>query len=386
MRWLAVLALGACSFSPGALTSDAQPVADVRVDDTPSIDAAVDAAVPDGHVRRIDLVDAKIRGGPHTNFPVLISLTASWLLDKANGGDVTRPDGFDIYFSADAAGATRLAHDVELYDPAGGTLVSWVRIPSLAAQSVLYIHYGSRTITTDQQDVAAVWSQGYVLVVHMNGTGDASANAAQVVGVTSGQAAGRVGPARIFNGDDDYIDAGSDAPLDDIFTGGGTAEAWFNATGWGEGSRGRLFDKGGNNGWIFYLYNTNSRATLAFFHGSTGTTAGTWLAPDGSIALDAWHHVAVVYNKDLVANLPNLYINGVLQTTLTVVNVPSTAMDSDAAATLYLGTNANAGDRTFHGLLDEMRMSSVPRSTAWLQTQYANQSDPATFYTISAPL
>ena len=48
--------------------------------------------------------------------------------------------------------------------------------------------------------------------------------------------------------------------------------------------------------------------------------------------------------------------------------------------------NTDAGGRTFAGILDEMRLSSVARSDGWLVTQFRNQSSPSTFYTVSAPL
>ena len=37
-------------------------------------------------------------------------------------------------------------------------------------------------------------------------------------------------------------------------------------------------------------------------------------------------------------------------------------------------------------MLDELRLSSVVRSSDWIATEYANQSDPTTFYAVSEPL
>jgi len=39
----------------------------------------------------------------------------------------------------------------------------------------------------------------------------------------------------------------------------------------------------------------------------------------------------------------------------------------------------------FNGAIDEVRVSNIARSPDWISTEYANQSQPLTFYTISAP-
>jgi hypothetical protein len=70
------------------------------------------------------------------------------LKTTANGGQVTDAEGDDIIFTADAAGASPLDHEVESYDPTTGTLVAWVRLPTLAVSqdTVFYLHYGNSDI------------------------------------------------------------------------------------------------------------------------------------------------------------------------------------------------------------------------------------------------
>jgi hypothetical protein len=48
---------------------------------------------------------------------------------------------------------------------------------------------------------------------------------------------------------------------------------------------------------------------------------------------------------------------------------------------MYLGDN-NANTRLFNGSIDEIRVSSIARSSSWISTEYANQNSPSTFYTI----
>ena len=72
-------------------------------------------------VHRIDVVGT-VTGGPHADFPVLVSVTESWLRDAASGGVVTSSAGYDIRFFADAGGTTRLSYEIERYTPASREL------------------------------------------------------------------------------------------------------------------------------------------------------------------------------------------------------------------------------------------------------------------------
>jgi len=389
---LALIAFAGCSFTPGALTQrddaamgpmDDSTLADMSMID---VDAAPDAAPdsppppPTQFVRLIDLDDAKITGAPHADFPVLVTITATWLRAKSSGGDVERDDGFDIFFSSDQPGATRLAHEVEAYLPAAGTLVAWVKVPTLQAATTFFLHYGSDSITTDQQNVAGVWTGAYELVMHLDVVGDATGKTTSFSAVTTAVTTGQIDQARTFDGADDRIDTGSAAAIDNIFAAGGTFEGWMNPDTFGEGGFGRLAEK---SEWLLGLNNTDVTSSIGFIH-SSSSSQGWWTAADNSVTLDTWQHVAIVYNKDSTANDPQFFINGV-SVGITERNTPGGSMDSDASSTLYIGNRSDL-QRTFAGQLDEVRLSSVSRSADWIATQYRNQSNPGAFYSISAPL
>jgi hypothetical protein len=340
---------------------------------------------PAGFVRRIDIVDAMVTGGPHVDFPLLVSGSTTWLRDAANGGDVARGDGFDIYFSDDQAGTTRLAHEVESYTPATGTLVAWVKVPSLVASKVLYNHYGNAAITTSQQDVAGVWTASYQQVLHLTGTtADATGKTASITSsnVTT-SAAGKIGGTYTFNGADSEINTGSVSAVDNVFTGGGSIEAWIRPSGFGEISLGRILEKGSANGWAWYVDNVNRPGAVTFLHGAEGVD-GLWVSPSNSIALNSWHHVTVVYDKGAATNDPVMFIDGALVTPTRLTNLQGN-LRTDAAASITVGNSA-AGDRAYAGAIDEVRLSSVSRSSGWFRTQHRNQSAPSTFYAISNPL
>jgi hypothetical protein len=391
MRWLSLVVLGACSFTPGVLPGDGAGSDARGVDSSLQSDATETDGMPDGppaatgpFVRLIDIVDAKVAGGPHVDFPLLVSITAPWLKSKANSGDVVRTDGFDVYFSADQLGATRLAFEVETYSPTAGTLIAWVKIPSLVAQTTLYLHYGDPAITTSQAMVTATWSGGYELVAHMATSSDATNNASAISATTGAAVTGQIGSALTFNGAGDRISYGSDSELDNVFGGGGAIEIGANPTSFGQSDLGRLLSKEDSNGWFLSVDDSNVNDSLGFQHGGASGSKGSWMGQNNNIPLNLWTHIALVYNKDSSSNNAAIYINGT-SVTPQELDSPSGPLDSDASSTLVVG-NRTSADRSFAGLLDEVRVSSVSRSGDWLGTQYRNQSDPSTFYTVGTPL
>ena len=188
---------------------------------------------------------------------------------------------------------------------------------------------------------------------------------------------GKVGKALDFDGSDDNIGCGSDSTLDDIST--ITIESTFKAAGWGESGSGRVISKsttGNENGYTVFLYSSNSR--LGFIQGWT-TTDGTWHIPDSSINLDTWYHSVVQYDRSYgTGDKPIIYLNSVSQT-VTTSQTPVGTIESDAAQNVCIAARA-ATDREFNGIIDEMRLSSVTRSSAWIKaTYYSNWDNLITF-------
>jgi len=50
-----------------------------------------------------------------------------------------------------------------------------------------------------------------------------------------------------------------------------------------------------------------------------------------------------------------------------------------------LGGLSNASD-LHDGMLDEVRISNVARSADWILTEFSNQSDPGSFYTVGSEI
>jgi hypothetical protein len=133
---------------------------------------------------------------------------------------ILNPNGYDIFFSTDPNGLTKLDHEMEEYNPVTGQVVAWVRIPTLShtTDTVLYLFYGNPNITSSQQNPGGVWNSNYQAVYHLanvaNGVANDSTNLADNGTLTSVAAAsGEIDGAGSFNGTSSYVQIpGADFP------------------------------------------------------------------------------------------------------------------------------------------------------------------------------
>ena len=117
----------------------------------------------------------------------------------------------------------------------------------------------------------------------------------------------------------------------------------------------------GANGFLFYVntYNTGDKKfILETGNGGNGKQAGTTA---GAVTSAVWRHLAAVVDRS--GGTANLYVDGVDKTS---VNSVKTAFATNQ--TVYLGTfpPPNVTQYPFHGVLDEMRVDTVARSSNWV--------------------
>jgi hypothetical protein len=156
------------------------------------------------------------------------------------------------------------------------------------------------------------------------------------------------GSGIIFNGTTDLINSGSDASIDDIFVGGGTISWKQRVDGLGENNLGRPISKA--TWWVEVVNNTSTmRFTQTFSVG-----IGRWTFP---VSPSIEQAIAIVYNNDLGANDPVVYVNGI-SVTVTETSTPGSNLDtSDAGSDLVIGNDVT-GVRTWDGVLSDIRMNS----------------------------
>lgn len=356
-------------------------------------------AFPEGWGRKCKLtidpakVDANL-----TDFPVLLTEDnlPSEMLD-ADGEHPALSGGGDIRFSVYGSGTTQLACEVISFvtdnNPANASAEIWVKIPSVSGSvnTEFYIWWEkageTQPAANDTYGSQNVWDSNFWSAHRLqesgNGTAneykDSTANArhGQGGGGTAlrvpTQTDGRVGKGQDFDGGD-YIllpkyDLSSFSQL--------TISCWIYAE---DITTNRYYN-------IVRQSNTTPDYILGFQEWGTvlslglKTTSG-YNELDVSITpgnyVNAWLHIAAIYNgsnKKILVNGSSIGNN----------STNSGNINYDSSATNNYGSDKGIYD-FFNGKIDEVKFSTTARSNEWINAEYNNQNDPATFIIPGTPL
>ena len=322
------------------------------------------------------------------DFPLMFSIYDQDLKDQVQS------EGQDIAFSN---GTDWLAHEIETFDqnynPNYAKLVAWVRIPFLSgsADTIIYMYYGNSTMAP-QQNPIGVWDDNYAGVWHLNqapgdpiedstsNNHDGTTYNMQTDDLVSGQ----VGQGLEFDGYNDYIQTNSNELEDaeDI-----TIEAWFKAD---STSMGHIVWEGDSFQYAAYADGGGPHDEI---HIGTGDCTeeedneisiflkGASTDIDWAISFSDttnFHHLVGVFSNISSSPIGELFLDGGSQGTDSADSISRSNWDTD----LRIG-RPGASSRYFDGVLDEIRVSTVARSVEWIETEYNNQYDPVTFYSVS---
>jgi hypothetical protein len=99
-----------------------------------------------------------------TDFVLLVRESGDWLKPATAGGRMQHPEAFDLRFELE--NGAKLDHELERYEPAVGSVLAWVRVPSwqLSGQLRLVLYYGKPGLTVTEANPASVW-RGYLTVL-----------------------------------------------------------------------------------------------------------------------------------------------------------------------------------------------------------------------------
>ncbi|OLS31170.1 MAG: hypothetical protein ThorAB25_04910, partial [Candidatus Thorarchaeota archaeon AB_25] len=324
------------------------------------------------------------------NFPVLIDL-----YDTDLRTDV-RADGRDIAF---AIGEETLAHELELFEPSFNLthahLVAWVNVPLLSGstETAISMYYGN-PMAPIVYDSGPVWDSGYLGVWHLSesGTGatdeyqDSSQHKQHGTGGEGNtsfvptQVTGKIGSGQDFNdldGHYDLIDCG-DSPQWNIDGYQITLEAWVQHDITPNNHvYGIMNHKGWYDGYALYI-NFGGGSTLKPTFTLPGDTHMLVGANDVT-GLD-WHHIVATYDGSLM----RIYVDGVQDPT--VLAKTDAILPSSYEQGFWIGHGDQPKDKVWSaewdGQIDEVRISDVVRSASWIQTEFQNQNDPSSFFSI----
>jgi len=159
----------------------------------------------------------------------------------------------------------------------------------------------------------------------------------------------KYGNALYFDGDDDYVDAGNDASLDikDAIT----IEAWIYYQG------GRSYPRI-NDKYPAPSINIEQVSDRLAWYSEIGSSLVDFRFPNTIISRDVWSHIVVTYAND-AEHAIKAYVNGQLKDT----KINFSGQLSTTATHLVIG-NRLAQDRTFNGLIDEVRIYNRALSLA----------------------
>ena len=304
------------------------------------------------------------------DFPVLINLASDTELaaDAQNDGD-------DIVFTS-SDGVTKLSHEIEKFVGATGELVAWVKVPYLSsgADTAIYMYYGNGTVG-NQEDVANVWDADYRGVWHLDEAVTDETTAGTHLDSTSSanngsqdgndDIPGKVGTGQDFDGND-FINLGTGFP---------PVGATFTIEGW------VWFDSFASNPTIFarqqftnldyrVVRDSGLRIDISYDGSEPGDAAAS--APT-AVSTGQWYHFAAVKTT---SNL-TMYLDGAAGTPTATAGTVNYNASLENRMSIRMD-----GSQGLDGRLDELRVSAIPRSADWIQTEFNNENSPATFYTV----
>ena len=77
----------------------------------------------------ITINSGQVSSGPHSNFPMLFSVTDANLKSTGSGGHVQNSSGYDIVFRG--SDGIQIDHEIEKYMATTGEFVAWGRVSSI---------------------------------------------------------------------------------------------------------------------------------------------------------------------------------------------------------------------------------------------------------------
>ncbi|MBU1033400.1 LamG domain-containing protein [Patescibacteria group bacterium] len=200
------------------------------------------------------------------------------------------------------------------------------------------------------------------------GTTAAGANGIVLISATTNAPTqGKIGKARMFNGDNDYVTIPDSSSLD--ITGPLTVSSWVKLNGTNTTNHGGI-NKYANN------TTYSAQRSYGFVFAANATNPIVYLSADGStplgfasstnISQEEWHHIAFTYEPSTSVKI---YIDGKLDLNSTT-DVPASLFNSSAP--LWIGTNYDNTDSTrfSNSLYDEVRIDSVVRSAEEIRQAY----------------
>jgi hypothetical protein len=329
--------------------------------------------------------------GDLVDFPVLVSVVDSDLVAHAQF------DGDDVLFMDGVGVANRLLHEIEFFDGSSGELVVWVNVSGLSSSvdSVFYLYYGN-PICGSQQVVEMVWDSNYIAIYHLNGINyleidDSTYNNLDVIekqGNPIFQVPGKIGLCVDFdesslNVDDSDLLSFTDGSNHDKPM---TIEAWVKCDIPGS-NHNPIISKYAHNQkeWIIIkpVYEPN-KGMLYFIDKTSEATIRRYTESSLNVNNTGWNYIAGIYNGNETGYGISFVLDGLVEKGDQITSSAYSGM-KNLNEKMRIGSYHNVNENKWYywqGLIDEVRISKIARTSEWLITSYNTMNDPSNFFSL----
>jgi hypothetical protein len=305
-----------------------------------------------------------------TNFPVLVVLSNN-VGQNFTFADFVTTNGTDLRFATNSASTDWLNYEIESWNTnAGQASYVWVQVPTIPTngQGAIWANWGDAAASNRLPCTTngAVWTNGYVGVWHLPDASNSTARDSTsnrydgtVTSVTATNA--MVDGAGGFNGTSSKIVIGDK----DVFSSNVlTLESWIkpNSGSLGTAIKG-ILTKRPTDEYILWL--NGGKAEVRVYPGPNTLTGNTGLS-----AGQLYHVVGVISASSISIYLNGTSDGGPLTRTSTIPNTTDPVV---------IGWDNYNTSRYFDGVIDEVRVSTVARSSNWVWACWLNQASNAFF-------
>jgi len=319
---------------------------------------------PAGYTRCKNITINNPTGTTLNNFPVNLNITYD--ADMQSDFD-------DLKFYTGDCGGTGVSQYAELENKTdSANAYVWVKTNLTAGLNTLSMYYKNSTVSSGWDNGANVWDNNYVLVLHMNDAHDSSSyqNNGTVVRNVVFQTSEWSNGA-FFNGSSgNAINISRPNSLNISI---GTFEAWGNPRTLGVTSR--VISKEASTSaqpWALEYSSDVPTCQLCTLTNGTTSEACTGTLGSGITAYNTWTHIVGIFN----GTRKEMYFNGLKNVTTAYTGTFNQTYDNS----VVIGNN-NALSRYMNGSLDEVRISNIGRSAAWINMTYQLMAAHATWVT-----
>lgn len=344
--------------------------------------------------------NTQIGGTDLLNYPLLVRGTLTDLKQNVSGGQVQSASGYDIIFTSDQAGTSRLNWEQESWNASTGAFAYWVNVPFVdsSTPTKIYLFIDKQGVTSFQGGVSQATWRGTTaqLVYHLSdnaanttvldSTLNANANLMRVDCSTSNCASGGpntsartgtglIGLAQSCNGSHDAVRTPFSTTQPTVGSSTGFAmSGWFKLVGsLPPSNKGYMWSYDVSGGTLSDF--TVAQKVEFITAGSGGATVLSSAFTPGTTN---WHYWVVSY--DTVAGTMKEYIDN----SLVASNSGMTYSGNYGASHYMFLCNSDTDGGALSAFVDEDRVYSAPRSAATITADYNNQVAGSTMVTFGS--